>query len=111
MLRVMQAVHRQGGHLGVDILFEECQRRFALPAIGKLCKLCQKVKKVSATFAQSDPPSRRRYGKISRFPVPMRIWDSVAMDIFDMPSDKFQGQRVWTLADILRPTGPAVKAL
>ena len=93
VLRVMQAVHRQSGHLGVDRLYEECQRRFALPTFGNLRKLCRKVKKACAICAQNDPPSRRRYGKISRFPVPMRIWDSVAMDIFDMPSETFQGQR------------------
>jgi hypothetical protein len=93
VLRVMQAVHRHCGHLGVDRLYEECQRRFALPTFGRLRKLCRKVKKACATCAQNDPPSRRRYGKISRFPVPMRIWDGVAMDIFDMPSEKFQGQR------------------
>jgi hypothetical protein len=93
VLKLVQAQHRLCGHLGVDRLFEECTRRFAFPKGTSLKVICGKVKKACGPCAQCDPPSRRRYGKIGRFPIPMRIWDSVSMDIFSMPEERQEGQR------------------
>ena len=70
----------------------ECRRRFCFPGQGNLRAVCAQVKRACAACAQCDPPHRRRYGKIARFPVPMRIWDSISLDIFSMPEERVEGE-------------------
>ena len=67
-------------------------RRYAFPNKAGLRAICGKVKKACGTCAQVDPPYRRRFGKIGRFPVPMRIWDSVSMYLFPMEPERLNGQ-------------------
>ena len=92
-LRVVQALHRSAGHSGVDRLYEECQRPYVLPYTRGLKSLCKKVKRACGVCAQVDPPHWRRYGRIDHFPVLVRIWDRVCLDIFSMPEEWHEGQR------------------
>ena len=92
VLRAVQAQHRLCGHLGVDRLFEECIRRLCVADEAGLKAVCRRVKGACSTCAQCDPPNRRRYGQINRFPIPMRIWDSVSMDVFSMPEAVYKGE-------------------
>ena len=59
-----------------------------------LKKMCIKVNRAGGLCAQIDPPSRRRYGRVGRFPVPMRIWDRFSLDVFSMPEERHEGLRV-----------------
>ena len=71
-----------------------CKRRLLIPAQEGLKKRCKKVKRACGLCAQINPPSRRRYGRVGRFPVPMRLWGRVSLDVFSMPEERHEGLRV-----------------
>jgi len=82
LLQVVNAHHVASGHLGVDRLIDECRRRYVILDQPKLKDYCTRAKKFCTTCAQCDPPSWKKRGKITTFPIFPKVWDSLCMDIF-----------------------------
>ena len=91
--RVVEEHHVASGHLGVDRLVEECMRKYYILYLPKLKKLCVDAKRHCVTCQQCDPPSRQKKGRISKFPIHPYVWNSIAMDMFAMPEEIWQGER------------------
>ena len=89
--RVVQEQHVASGHVGVDRLMEECGRRYFMEGLENLKKYCVDAKKYCITCQQCDPPTYAKSGPITKFPIRPKIWDSICMDMFSMPMERFEG--------------------
>ena len=93
MLKVVKIQHEACGHIGVDRLREECHRRYVIPDPTVFNQCCYRVKRACATCAQCEPPTRQRHGKIAKYPIPPKIWESVSIDVFSMPETYYANQK------------------
>ena len=89
---VVIAHHAISGHLGVDKLVKECSRRYVILDEKFWKDWSQKARRYCTICVQCDPPTWQKRGKIGRFPILPSIWDSIAIDIFSMPSEEFEGR-------------------
>ena len=90
---VIKTLHETTGHLSPERLVEECRRRFVIMDMKKVKEMCHKIKKECDGCAQSEPPNWRKQGKITRFPIPAKIGDSICMDVFSMPEEYYEGEK------------------
>ena len=88
---IVIAHHASSGHLGVDKLIKECRRRYIIRDEKNWKEWAIRARRYCTVCASCDPPTWPRRGKIAKFPIPPGIWESIAIDIFSMPPEDFEG--------------------
>ena len=89
---VMCEHHEVMGHVGVQRLVKELDRRFVFPPSVRVSEEARKVKRRCATCQACEPPNWSMALPISFTPVPEHVMASVALDVFALPSVWWQGR-------------------
>ena len=89
---VLREYHNFMGHVGIQKVVKEVSRRFAFPPTVKVYEAVREVSRMCVTCQACDPPNWSKSLPISHTPVPGHVMTSVAMDVFDLPCVKWEGQ-------------------
>ena len=89
--RVVGACHVYGGHMGVNKLVKAIEQKYLFVMETSKWKMAKLVKKQCNVCQACEPPTCPKVGKIDMTPIPAKIMQSVAMDIFSPPKTVWQG--------------------
>ena len=90
-LSLVSAYHQEWGHMGVNRLVRELRLRLEFPTGFSAQKLATQVKKSCGVCQKSEPPNWKVAQKIDMTPVPPKIFFSVSIDIFSLPTVEWEG--------------------
>ena len=91
-LRVVVAYHQEWGHIGVNRMVHELRHRFEFPTGFSIRKLAGEVKQACEVCQKTEPPNWQVAQRIDMTPIPPRLFFSVSIDIFSLPSTVWEGQ-------------------
>ena len=91
--RVIRAHHAAIGHPGVWKLWPQICHRYALPPRAKASKLCRTITQQCGTCQASKEPNFMVNTRVQSTAVPARLGESIALDIFNLPSVVRHGER------------------
>lgn len=92
VMEVLKSHHECTGHIGVQKMVKEVDRRYAFPPGTKLVE-CAKVVRQGCVVCQAcEPPNWSTKLPITPTPVPNHVMTSVSLDVFALPSAVWQGE-------------------
>ena len=83
--KLVREFHVEKGHLGGERLWSELQRRFSFANVPNAKRLTLKVQTWCEICQASEHPHVSLKVPMEHHPIPEKIMDSVALDIFSMP--------------------------
>ena len=89
---VLQSHHNWAGHIGVDRLFLEMDRRYQLPPGCDLKKKLQEIRKKCLVCQACERPNWSADGPLTMTVIPAQFMQSVCLDIFTMPVTQWKGE-------------------
>jgi len=91
--RVIRAHHAAIGHPGVWKLWLHICHRYAFLPRAKASKLCRTITQQCGTCQASKEPNLMVHTKVQPTAIPARLGESIALDIFNLPSVVHHGER------------------
>ena len=91
-LAVVSAQHVAAGHVGVDRLVAEINRRFVFSPGTRTLEVATRVKRGCGICQASEPPNWPLKTQIDMTPIPSRIMTSVCIDIFSLDPVGWRGE-------------------
>lgn len=91
--RLIRSLHVHVGHIGNDRMTKEMRLRFIFPSASQAEKVAAKIRRACDVCQATEPPNWASKGPIRVNPVPERVWASVCMDMFSMPTVEWQGEQ------------------
>ena len=90
-LKVVNAFHQMWGHLGIDKMISEISRRYEFTTGVSVGETIKSVKRTCQVCQATEPPNWKMAQPIDMTPIPSKIFSSVCLDVFSMPSEIWQG--------------------
>ena len=91
--RVIREHHAAIGHPGGEKLWKHIQHRYSFPPRSLAYRLAQQIPPQCVVCQASKEPNFQMKTKIHPTPIPARLGDSIAMDIFNLPAVIHHGDR------------------
>jgi len=89
---ILKEHHVHMGHAGIQKVVKDVTRRYAFPPVVKLYEAVREIRRARVTCQACEPPNFSLSLPISCTTVPPHLMTSVAMDVFALPTAKWQGQ-------------------
>ena len=90
--RVLTEHHINNAHVGVERLFKDAELRFEFPTGTQVRQVLQDIRDVCFVCQACRVPGWSMKKPISMTPVPARVFWSVSLDLFYMPTAVWEGQ-------------------
>lgn len=89
-MAMVMAYHQEWGHIGVKRMTQEIRRKCEFPTGMSIETTVKKIKQGCQVCQQTEPPNWQVARKQHMTPVPDRIFQSVCIDLFSMPTVEWE---------------------
>ena len=91
--KVIREHHATIGHPGGEKLWKHIEHRYNFPPQAKACELAKKIPSQCIICQAAKEPNFQMKGQIRPTPIPAKLGESIALDVFALPGVVYHGER------------------